>query len=73
MCWVVFSRDKMTTGTPSSMFRNDLRKRSRKFEKFETQPTNAGSRLMAMRPAVSSCRSRSFSFRSTVFAYEQLC
>ena len=50
MCWEVLLLEKITIGTPSSIFLKAFRARSRKFEKFETQPTKAGSRLMTISP-----------------------
>jgi hypothetical protein len=44
MCCVVFEREKITTGTHSYKFRKVFLHKSKKFEKFDTQPTNAGAR-----------------------------
>mmetsp|Transcript_9128 Transcript_9128/g.11249 ORF Transcript_9128/g.11249 Transcript_9128/m.11249 type:complete len:258 (-) Transcript_9128:357-1130(-) len=67
-CCVVLLRDRITMGTPHSKLRIVLRNKSKKFEKFDTQPTNAGVRFIRIFGAVSSSSSASFMRRSTSLA-----
>mmetsp|Transcript_3347 Transcript_3347/g.11042 ORF Transcript_3347/g.11042 Transcript_3347/m.11042 type:complete len:326 (+) Transcript_3347:982-1959(+) len=63
-CWLVLPRERMTTGTPHSMFRRTFLDKSRKFEKFDTQSTSAADRSTRRTPRRSASKSSSFIARS---------